>query len=106
MNRFTLTTLLCLLFLTGTIAQQPLSYFLPDIPYNPSIPTPESVLGYQVGEWHASHDQVLNYVRTVAAASPRVTLREYARTYENRPLVVLTITSEKNHERIDEIRRP
>ena len=104
MNRLTFTTLLLLFFLKGNIAQQSLTYFLPDIQYNPSIPTPRSVLGYQVGEWHASHDQVLNYVRIVADASPRVTLREYARSYENRPLVVLTITSEKNHERIDEIR--
>ncbi|MCB0550234.1 MAG: zinc carboxypeptidase [Phaeodactylibacter sp.] len=85
--------------------RQPLTYYLPDIEYDPAIPTPESFLGYQIGEWHLSHDQQLFYMRALAAASPRVTLTEYARTYENRPLVYLTITSEANHGRLEQIRR-
>ena len=27
-------------------------YFSEDVTFNNSIPTPESILGYQVGEWH------------------------------------------------------
>ncbi|MDH3381927.1 MAG: hypothetical protein OEL54_04435, partial [Flavobacteriaceae bacterium] len=37
-------------------------YFSKDVTLNKSIPTPESILGYQVGEWHPSHDQVINYL--------------------------------------------
>jgi len=85
--------------------KQPLAYYLPDIPYSPDIPTPESFLGHQVGEWHISHDQQLFYMKALAAASPRVAITEYGRTYENRPLVYLTITSEANHRRLEEIRR-
>lgn len=93
------------MFCTALAAQkQPLTYFLPDIEYDQSIPTPESVLGHQIGEWHLSHDQQLNYLRLLAAASPRITLTEYARSYENRPLVYLTISSEANHSRLEAIR--
>lgn len=98
--------LAALLVAVGLHAQkQPLTYYLPDIKYDPDIPTPESFLGYQIGEWHISHDQQLFYLRALAAASPRVTITEYARTYENRPLVYLTITSEANHGRLEQLRQ-
>lgn len=85
------------LFITAA-AQQPLNYYLPkNISYNNDIPTPSEVLGYQVGKWHVSHDQLLMYMRAVAEASDRVTIREYAKSHEDRPLVVLTITSPSNH---------
>ncbi|NUO03748.1 MAG: zinc carboxypeptidase, partial [Saprospiraceae bacterium] len=84
--------------------KHPLTYYLPDIPYDAAIPTPEAFLGYQVGEWHISHDLLVAYMKVLDAASPRLTLTEYARTHENRPLLHLTITSEKNHGRVDEIK--
>ena len=45
------------LFLAATTlysqSQTDLSYYLPqDVEYNPSIPTPQSVIGHEVGEWH------------------------------------------------------
>lgn len=86
-------------------AQKPtLDYYLPTIEYDQNIPTPEQVLGYQIGEWHISHDQLLYYMRTVAAASPRMQLIEHGRTYEGRPLIHLIISSPANHSRLEEIR--
>ncbi len=35
---------------------RPLTYYLPDLDYNPAITTPEEFLGWQVGDWHISHD--------------------------------------------------
>ncbi len=84
---------------------KPINYFLPDCEYDAKIPTPESVLGYQVGEWHASHDQIIMYMRELAKASPRIVMEEYARSYENRPLYHLYITSEANHARLDDIQK-
>lgn len=78
--------------------KQPLSYYLPQITYDPKIPTPEAYLGYQIGEWHISHDQQLAYMRKLAELSPRFKLTEFARTYEGRPLVYIAITSERNHQ--------
>ncbi|GLR19388.1 M14 family metallopeptidase [Portibacter lacus] len=82
-----------------------LNYYLPDITYDSSIPTPEEFLGYQVGEWHVSHDQLVYYMKELASHSDRITIETYARTHENRPLVLLTITSPKNQSNIDEIRK-
>ncbi len=82
-----------------------INYFLPDCEYDSKIPTPESVLGYQVGEWHASHDQVVMYLRELAKVSPRIVMEEYARSYEHRPLYHLYITSEANHARLDDIQK-
>ena len=97
-----------LIVLLGTsplIAQKmPLNYYLPEIPYDPKIPTPEAFLGYQIGEWHISHDQQYAYMRKLAELSPRIKLVEHGRTYENRPLIHLIITSEKNHQNLENIR--
>ena len=73
-----------------------LTYYLPDIKYDLGIPTPESVFGHQIGEWHLSHDKLLQYFRALDAASPKVSLREYGRTHEGRPMIYMVITSEKN----------
>lgn len=81
-----------------------LNYYLPDINYDKKIPTPEEFLGYQIGEWHISHDQLVAYMQKLAELSPRVTITEYARSYENRPLVYVTITSEKNYKDLEEIK--
>lgn len=97
---------IALVFGINASAQETLDYFLPDgVQYDTSIPTPKSVLGAEVGEWHVRHDQLVNYMYAVAEASDRVTITEYARTYENRPLLLLTITSPENHRNIDELKR-
>lgn len=82
-----------------------LEYYLPeDVSYNENIPTPESILGHPVGKWHVSHDKLVWYLQTLAAASDRISIETYARSYEDRPLLLLTITSPQNHENIEEIR--
>lgn len=87
------------------VAQVNLSYYLPqDVIYNPEIPTPKLIIGHEIGEWHVTHDKLVNYMYSVASASDRVTISEYGRTYENRPLLLLVITSPENHKRINEIK--
>ncbi|MCC5937586.1 MAG: zinc carboxypeptidase [Lunatimonas sp.] len=82
-----------------------LDYYLPSgYTHDPSIPSPKSILGFEVGEWHASHDQVVNYFRVLAQTSDRVSLVEYGRTYEKRPLVMLVVTSPQNLRRLGEIK--
>ena len=82
-----------------------LSYYLPqDVSYDQNIPTPESVLGFQVGKWHVSHDKLVAYMTTLAAASDRITIETRGKTYEDRPLLLLTITSTKNHQNLEQLR--
>lgn len=89
----------------GQSLHRELTYYLPDIQYNPEIPSPESYFGHQVGEWHLSHDKLIAYMKLLADKSDRVSLTEYARTHEHRPLLYLSITSASNHNRLEEIRQ-
>ncbi|TVQ09340.1 MAG: zinc carboxypeptidase [Balneolaceae bacterium] len=100
-----LTLILLLLPLSTAHAQKGLDYYLPqDVAYNADIPVPQSVFGYEVGEWHVRHDLLREYMEAVAAASDRVTITEFGRTYEGRKLVMLTITSPRNQANIEQIR--
>ena len=86
--------------------QPELNYYLPEgITYRPSIPTPPSVIGHEVGEWHVTHDRLVTYMMALAKASDRVHLEITGYTYEGRPLLLLIITSPKNHQRLEEIRQ-
>lgn len=100
--------LLFLLFISiaPTLYAQPdLSYYLPEgITVDPKIPTPKSIVGHEVGEWHISHDRLVSYMYALDAASDRISLEVMGYTHEARPLLLLTITSPKNHQRIEEIR--
>jgi len=104
MKRILFSTILSFLTLTG-FAQVDLPYYLPKgYTYNPAIPTPEQVLGYQVGNWHVTHDQLVTYMKAVALASDRVMIQETGRTYEKRPQVVLTISTPANLTKLDQIK--
>ena len=94
-----------LLFPLTLLSQPTLDYYLPaDVTYNSDIPTPAEVVGHEVGEWHITHDKLVQYMYAVAESSDRVTIHEYARTYENRPLLLLAITTPENHANIDQIK--
>ncbi|WP_046755643.1 M14 family metallopeptidase [Kordia jejudonensis] len=83
-----------------------LSYYLPqDVTYNKSIPTPESVIGHPVGKWHVTHDKLVMYMKVLAKSSDRITLEDRGKTFEDRPLLLLTVTSPKNHQDIETIRK-
>ncbi|REE82025.1 zinc carboxypeptidase [Lutibacter oceani] len=82
-----------------------LSYHLPqDVSYNAKIPTPESIIGHKVGAWHVTHDKLVAYMKAVAAASDRISVEDRGETFEDRPLLLLTITSPKNQKNLEEIR--
>ncbi len=80
------------------------NYYLPDITYNPAVPTPSQYLGYEVGDWHVSHDLLVGYMRELARSSDRIQLTEYGRSHEKRPMLCLTITSPSNHKRLEALR--
>jgi len=98
-------SLLLLLFVTSLSARTA-QHYLPDgADPDPAIPTPESVLGWDVGEWHVSHDKLVQYMQALAAASPRVSIKVIGETYEQRPLLQLAITSDKNQQQLEALRQ-
>lgn len=97
---------LFILLFSITATAQELSYYLPkNIQYDPRIPKPEEVIYHHVGEWHITHDRLVNYMKAIDAASDRVSLETMGLSYESRPQVLLIITSPANHARLEEIRQ-
>ena len=93
-------------FICCNVVAQNLDYYLPkDVSYDPSVPTPKSIIYHEVGEWHVTHDRLVNYMKAVAAASDRISLQVTGFTYEGRPQLLLAITSPQNQKRLEEIRK-
>lgn len=95
-----------LLFTIYSSAQQvDLSYYLPSENYDSSIPKPKDIIGHEVGEWHITHDKLVEYMKALATSSDRISLENRGKTYEGRPLLLLTITSAENHKNLEQIRK-
>ena len=78
-----------------------LAYYLPDaLDHDPDVPTPREVLGYEVGEWHVRHDQLVRYFEVLAEHSDRFQLTDYGRTHEGRRLLLAVVTAHATAERI------
>ena len=71
------------------------------------VPTPESVIGWKTGEDRKLADwtQIVDYFKKLDAASERVITEDVGKTTQGRPFLVVTITSEANMKRLEEIRR-
>ncbi|MDC0342186.1 M14 family metallopeptidase [Flavobacteriaceae bacterium] len=109
MKKYTLLVVVLLLGISKNIAQDysvNLDYYLPtNVSYNPNIPTPKSSIGHQVGDWHITHDKLVQYMYALASSSDRITIEDRGATFEGRPLLLLTITSANNHLNIETIRQ-
>jgi Zinc carboxypeptidase len=73
-------------------------------PLDPAVPRPDAVLGYPVGSRFTHWEHIAAYLDALAAASPRVKVWEYGRTYEGRPLKLAAVSSPENLAHLDEIR--
>jgi hypothetical protein len=80
-----------------------LDYYLPSGKYTEGILAPAEYLGYEVGSWHTSHDQLLGYMRHLANRSKRIKWVEYGRSHENRPLLCLIISDQENLANLESI---
>lgn len=70
------------------------------------IPTPVEHFGFQIGADRkmADWEQLVAYYEVIAAQSPRVVLDTLGPSTLGKPFVMLTITSEANHARLDELK--
>ena len=74
------------------------------IAWNKDVPTPKEYFGFDIGKRHVRHDQVVGYLKVLAEKSERLTIETYGKTQGDRPLLLLTITSNANRANLDEIR--
>ncbi len=79
----------------NSIYGSPLVDHLPKVP---GIPTPKDVLGYYIGAPGklTYYEDILNYYRALAAATPRVRIESIGKSDEGRELVVVWVSSDAN----------
>ena len=88
----------------AVMASAPLE-LAPGTRYDPRIPTLQSVVGHDVGAEISTPDQIVAYLRALAAAAPeRTRLIEYARTWEGRPLHTMVIAAPERIARLDAVK--
>jgi hypothetical protein len=86
------------------VAQEETFKFWPGGTYDPNIPTPESILGYQLGDHYSYYHEMVDYIKALEKSTPRVKVVQYGTSFERRKLFYLVISSEENMSKIEEIR--
>ena len=99
-----LTIALGLLVSSASFAMSSASYLPMDADLDTSIPSPESQLGWEPGDWRIHHPALVQYLQTLAEKSDRVSIKETGRTYEQRPLLQVIISSEENQAKLESLR--
>ena len=70
-----------------------------------NLKSPSEFLGYEIGTQFSRHSQVVDYFDHIASEmNKNVSLVNYGKTYERRPLFYAVISSEKNMSKIENIR--
>src|SRR5687767_13384994 len=110
MSRARILTLSLLVFTAAFSAPvsaqgtRPLEPFFPGGTYDAKIPTPESVLGYAIGERHTDYAGLERWLAALRQ-SDRVVIRKYGESIEKRPLYLIFISSPANIARLDAIQK-
>lgn len=95
-----------ILFPGNAIAQN--DYYFPNVDkaeFDEQIPSPQQFLGYEIGTHYTRYDRLVAYFKELARTSDEATFQVIGETYEKRPQVVLTITSQENHANLESIRK-
>ncbi|MDD2595086.1 MAG: M14 family metallopeptidase [Bacteroidales bacterium] len=94
---------------TANVNSAPASieYYLSDGEYHfdPSIPTPFEVLGYNVGEHYADWNDILIYMNALDKVSDKVSLKYFGKTFQDRRYLQVYITSADNQKRLEQIHK-
>jgi len=100
--------LICLalgiLLSTSSLAMSSAEYLPADAELDTSIPSPESILGWEPGDWRIQHPSLVQYMYTLAEKSDRVSIKVTGYTYEQKPLLQLIISSAENQSRLESLR--
>ena len=100
------TLIIIFLFSININSQTHLSYYFENSEkFDKTIPKPSEVIGHEVGEWHVTHDKLVQYMYALANSSDRIIIEETGKTYEDRPLLILKISSEENIKNLESIRK-
>ena len=101
-------------FLTNLISVCAQNYESPDVAkfdfytrgeYRQEIPRPQTILRFDVGDFHTTYAQMEKVVESIAKAAPeRVRIYDIGETNEHRMQHIIAISSPENMARLDEIK--
>ena len=78
--------------------------WLPNGSYDPNVPTPKAVLGYEIGEYLTDNLQMADYIHQLQASTRRVKVFQYGESVERRKLWLVAISSPENINNLEAIR--
>ncbi len=85
--------------------EEPKFDFYTRAPYRENVPRPQSLLRYDVGDFHTTYAQMESVINAIAKAAPdRVRIYDIGETNEHRMQHVVAISSPENINRLDEIK--
>src|SRR4051812_37783282 len=74
-------------------------------PYREAVPRPQSVLRFDVGEFHTNYATMERVLEKIAQAAPdRVRVMDMGETNEHRTMHLVAISAPENMQRLDEIK--
>ena len=96
---------LCLLSgIIGAVSSQDY-YYAKYAPFEEGVPSPADFLGYDIGDYHSRHDQIVAYLEELGETSDRAYLTDYGKTHERRRLVMLHISAPDHLKNIEDHRQ-
>ena len=103
---FLLAAIFCAVFSQVSIAQTQEKFdFYARGTYRPEVPRPQSILRFDVGDFHTTYAQMEQVINAIAKAAPdRVKIYDIGTTNEYRMQHIVAISSPENMARIDQIK--
>lgn len=88
-------------------SEKPIDYYLNNgsHTFDERIPTPFQSFGFNIGEQFVEWSDVIQYMDLLEKSSPKVSVKRFGRTWQGRQYVQVAITSERNQQRLEEIRQ-
>ncbi|PHS54584.1 MAG: zinc carboxypeptidase [Lutibacter sp.] len=102
LKQLCITAIMSIIMVVSASAQD--YFFKNKKPFNATIPSPETFLGYPIGERHTRHDQIVAYLTKLSELSDKASIVTYGETHEHRKLIMLTISTKENLDNLEEIK--
>jgi len=97
------TVLFTVLFSANLLAMPVKDYLPQGIKLNTETPLPSSTLGFEIGQRHLRHDQLISYFTQLAKHSKRIKLTDMGNTAQHRQQLLVTISSPENLANLESI---
>jgi hypothetical protein len=96
---------MCLTISSNAFSLESANYLPDDADLDTSLPSPESVFGWEPGDWKVDHATLMRYLQELDKSSDLVSSKLIGYTYEQRALMQVIITSKENQANLEDLRQ-